>query len=118
LRLHKALYGLCQDPRAWNSKLNASLGDIGFTRCTAEHGLYTHVRNGSRVVIGVYVDDLLIVGESMKDIEQFKGEMKSLFRMNNLGTLSYYLVIEVRQGRHGIDCAKLHMPRSCLRRRG
>lgn len=53
--------------------------------------------------MGVYVDDLLIVGESSKDLEQFKGEMKRTFRMSDLGALSYYLGIEVRQGRHGIE---------------
>jgi hypothetical protein len=40
-RLHKALYGLRQAPRAWNSKLDAVLYDLGFTKCKTEHGLYT-----------------------------------------------------------------------------
>jgi hypothetical protein len=30
LRLKKALYGLCQAPRAWNAKLNDSLLSLGF----------------------------------------------------------------------------------------
>ena len=41
LRLHKALYGLRQAPQAWNTKLDATLGELGFTRCTTEHALYT-----------------------------------------------------------------------------
>jgi hypothetical protein len=40
-RLHKALYGLRQAPRAWNSKLDAVLYDLGFPKCKTEHGLYT-----------------------------------------------------------------------------
>jgi hypothetical protein len=31
-RLHKALYGLRQAPRAWNAKLDTSLTSLGFTR--------------------------------------------------------------------------------------
>ena len=30
LQLHKALYGLQQAPRAWNAKLDAMLGELGF----------------------------------------------------------------------------------------
>ena len=41
LRLHKALYRLRQAPRAWNAKLDATLGELGFTRCATEHALYT-----------------------------------------------------------------------------
>ena len=41
LRLRKALYGLWQATRAWNAKLDATLGELGFTRCVTEHALYT-----------------------------------------------------------------------------
>ena len=41
LRLRKALYGLRQAPRAWNAKLDATLGELGFTWCAIEHVLYT-----------------------------------------------------------------------------
>ena len=41
LRLRKAIYGLRQAPRAWNAKLDATLGELGFQRCATEHALYT-----------------------------------------------------------------------------
>lgn len=62
LKLIKALYGLRQAPRAWNVKLDNSLRKLGFTRCTSEHGMYTRGKEASRVVVGVYVDDLIITG--------------------------------------------------------
>ena len=40
LRLRKALYGLWQAPRAWNAKLDAMLGELGFQWCATEHALY------------------------------------------------------------------------------
>jgi hypothetical protein len=71
-----------------------------------EHGLYTRVQNRCRLVVGVYVDDLIITGESVSDLGKFKEEMKRIFRMSDLGALSYYLGIEVRQGSHGIELSQ------------
>jgi hypothetical protein len=105
-RLHKALYGLQQAPRAWNSKLDAVLHELGFTKCKTEHGLYTQVKNKVRLIVGVYVDDLIIMGECDKEVNQFKGEMKQVFWMSDLGPLSYYLGIKVKHGTHGIQVSQ------------
>jgi hypothetical protein len=72
LWLHKALYGLRQAPRAWNSKLDAVLQELGFSMCKSEHGLYTRMKNRMRLVVGVYVDDLIIMGESEEEVVVFK----------------------------------------------
>ena len=40
LRLDKALYCLKKAPRAWNTKLDACLVKLDFTRCESEHGMY------------------------------------------------------------------------------
>ena len=44
----------------------------------------------------MYVDDLIVIGAHVDDIDSFKREMAAHFRMNDLGALSYYLGIEVR----------------------
>jgi hypothetical protein len=36
-------------------------------------------------------------------VDNFKAEMKSQFQMSDLGLLSYYLGIEVKQGKDGIS---------------
>jgi hypothetical protein len=95
LRLRKALYGLRQAPRAWNAKLDDTLVTLGFQRSGAEYGIYTRSRADRRLIIGVYVDDLIITGASEDDIVTFKQEMKLKFQMSDLGLLSYYLGIEV-----------------------
>ena len=97
LRLHKALYGLRQAPRAWNSKLDATLVTLGFARCAEEHGVYVRSEGQRRLLLGVYVDDLILTGVDSNELTQFKEEMKDRFKMSDLGLLSYYLGIEVQQ---------------------
>jgi len=94
-QLRKALYGLRQAPRAWNQKLDAELLSLGFTRCVDEHGMYTHGEGGGRLIVGVYVDDLIITGGDAGAVAKFKMQMRNIFRMSDLGLLSYYLGLEV-----------------------
>ena len=75
IKLKMAMYGLRQAPRTWNMKLDASLRQLGFTKCVSEHGLYRRGIAASRVVVGVYVDDLIIMGASKEEVAVFKGEM-------------------------------------------
>ena len=102
LCLIKALYGLRQAPRAWYAKLDASLASLGFQRSTSEHVVYTHGKNSHRLIVGVYVDDLVITCEDIVELRQFKEEMKKTFQMSDLGHLRYYLGLEVNQTTGGI----------------
>jgi hypothetical protein len=45
---------------------------------------------------------LVITGSSLTAVEEFKEEMKRTFLMSDLGLLSFYLSIEVRQDARGI----------------
>lgn len=94
LKLRKALYGLKQAPRAWNAKLDESLNSLNFVRSATEHAVYTRGSGSSRLIVGVYVDDLLITGASVIEVEKFKKQMQKMFSMSDLGLLSYYLGME------------------------
>ena len=59
----------------------------------------------SFLLVGVYVDDLIITGTDVSAIVMFKQQMQQLFNMSDLGLLSYYLGIEVSQSEGQI---KLH----------
>jgi hypothetical protein len=95
LKLKKALYGLRQTSRARYSKLHSSLTSLGFTRSDHEHTVYTRCTASRLLVIGMYIDDLLIARPVDVDIDAFKLEMCDRFRMSDLGLLTYYLGIKV-----------------------
>ncbi|GKB25080.1 ribonuclease H-like domain, reverse transcriptase, RNA-dependent DNA polymerase [Tanacetum coccineum] len=96
-RLIKALYGLRQAPRAWNIKLDNTLKSLDFKKCALEQAIYTKTSKDSTLLIGVYVDDLIITGTPKKEINKFKAQMEEKFEMSDLGLLAYYLGIEVTQ---------------------
>ena len=97
LKLTKALYGLNQAPWVWNSKLNKTMDDLGFKRSRLDAALYYKGSEKEKVLVGIYVDDLIITGPSGNQISKFKEEMKDKFEMTDLGLLSSYLGMEVRQ---------------------
>jgi hypothetical protein len=80
LKLQKALYGLRQAPRAWYAKLDASLTSLGFTRSPLEHAIYRRGDNIKYLIVGVYVDDLIITGTKLRDIVEFKQQMQKNFQ--------------------------------------
>jgi hypothetical protein len=102
LRLAKALYGLRQAPRAWNTKLDQTLRALGFTNSNSEHAVYTRGHGSSRLLVDVYVDDLIITGSDASEIATFKLQMQGQFKMSDLRLLSFYLGIEVLQREDGI----------------
>lgn len=97
LKLEKALYGLKQAPRAWNARLDQELVKLEFTRSLEEHAVYKRGAGASQLLVGVYVDDLIICGPSSDKIAEFKQQMMKSFKMSDLGLLSYYLGMEVKQ---------------------
>jgi hypothetical protein len=101
LRLRKALYGLRQAPRAWNAKLDFTLKGMGFEQSPHEAAIYRHGSGGKALLVGVYVDDLVITGTKDAEVVAFKEEMKATLQMSDLGSLSY-LGIEVHQDDSGI----------------
>lgn len=78
-KLHKALYDLRQAPRAWNTKLDSTLISLGFVKCPLEHAMYKRGTSSDCLLIGVYVDDILITGANEREIGRFKKQMKELF---------------------------------------
>ncbi|KAM0910310.1 hypothetical protein ACQ4PT_014216 [Festuca glaucescens] len=115
LRLDKALYGLKQVPRAWNT---ACLVKLGFAQCKPEHDMHARGTTTTRLLVVVYVDDLVIIGANSSNIDNFKLEMKSLFQMSDLRLLSYYHGIEVRQGLGRIDISQSAYAQKLLEKAG
>ncbi|KAL0551788.1 hypothetical protein IC582_010877 [Cucumis melo] len=103
LKLKKALYGLKQAPRMWNSRINKYFLDNGYLRCPYEHSFYIKVNgHGDILVVCLYVDDLIFTGNCASMFEDLKKAMTQEFEITDIGLMSYYLGIEVKQSEEGI----------------
>ncbi|WVZ78040.1 hypothetical protein U9M48_025815, partial [Paspalum notatum var. saurae] len=107
LHLRKALYGLRQAPRAWNAKLDSTLKGMGFEQSPHEAAIYRRGNGGNALLVGVYVDDLVITGVKDAEVAAFKEEMKTTFQMSDLGPLSFYLGIETAYAKRIVELAGL-----------
>lgn len=106
-RLKKVLYGLKQAPRVWYSKLDKSFKYLDFNISNFKSIVYMKHLQQATILLGVYVDNLLITRSTMEIIEDFKDKMKSLFKMSDLGLLTSYLRIQEYQSNEKIVLSQI-----------
>ena len=94
-RLNKALYGLKQSPRVWYTTLSEYLQSLGFKALDADNSVFSR---GS-VFIAVYVDDLLIAGNDIAEINSIKKALSDHFSMADLGPVAFYLGMTITRDR-------------------
>ena len=94
--MKKALYGLKQAPRTKYGRIDSFLMSLGFTKSKADPNLYYKIVDGDQVILLLYMDDLFLTGED-KLILDSKGKLAVEFEMKDLGTMHYFLGLEVWQ---------------------
>ncbi|KAJ0909110.1 putative RNA-directed DNA polymerase [Helianthus annuus] len=94
-KLVKSLYGLKQAPRKWNERLTTVLLDFGFKQSKCDHSLFILNKDNVTVFLLVYVDDIVLTGNSVVEIEKIKKVLHDTFKIKDLGILKYFLGIEV-----------------------
>lgn len=114
--LKKALYGLKQASREWYSKMDDYLMSLGFQKSQSELTLYVKHEGTNILVISLYVDDLFITGSNLEQVEQFKLEMKKVFEMTDLGLMSYFLGIEIKQSQDEVFICQKKYAKEILKR--
>lgn len=100
-KLHRALYGLVQSPMLWAKTLRAFLEEIGFKVIGYEGSIYRLERDGQRIIIVTYVDDLQMLYH--KDHEGLADEIiktfNDKFKITDEGDLTWHLGIHYTRDR-------------------
>lgn len=105
-KLNKALYGLKQAPRAWYTELKNHLLGLGFKNSVADPSLFFYTTQGIYLFILIYVDDIIITGNSDDNIQRLMDNLSRRFSLKDLGELSYFLGIEVLRTQQGIHLSQ------------
>ncbi|KAK2989293.1 hypothetical protein RJ640_027330 [Escallonia rubra] len=71
---------------------------------------------GDILIVCLYVDDLIFTGNNVKMFDDFKKEMAKEFEMTDIGLMSYYLGIEVKQRDDGIFISQEAYAKEVLKR--
>ena len=88
--------------------LDADL-DIRFQSSKKDPCLYSKTeKNGRATYFVLYVDDLLIIGESKKPTKQVSIEISQHFEIKDLGDVSHYLGIKIERKEDGSFLLKNH----------
>ncbi|KAK4391492.1 Retrovirus-related Pol polyprotein from transposon RE1 [Sesamum angolense] len=101
-RLKRSLYSLKQVSRQWNIGLTTKLQDFGYVQCPHEYCLFLKITSTCFVGMLIYVDDIILIGNSEDEIASVKSYLHSLFTIKDLGFAKYFLGLELARSTHGL----------------
>lgn len=96
-KLQKSLYGLKQSGRNWNTMLHVYLTENGFKQNPADNCLYIRERENEKVILIVWVDDLIVAANTEEVVKSVKMMLTERFKMKDLGKLNNFLGIDFKQ---------------------
>ena len=105
-RLKKSLYGLKQSPRCWYSAFREYMELIEYKQSDADPCVYVRT-DDLMTIVAVYVDDLILITETMKEMKMVKESLATRFKMTDMGKLHYCLGITIVQD-ESKKCLWLH----------
>ncbi|KAL0411028.1 UNVERIFIED_CONTAM: Retrovirus-related Pol polyprotein from transposon RE2 [Sesamum latifolium] len=82
-RLKRSLYGLKQASRQWNVEFTTKLESYGFKQCPHDHCLFTLKKDSLFLALIVYVDDVLLTGNSLPALDDVKHYLDDLFTIKD-----------------------------------
>jgi hypothetical protein len=94
-RLKKGLYGLKQSGRLWNQKLTTELERLGFATIKSDPAVYIMERQGVRIIMPVFVDDITITSRDRTQIQWVKDSLSKVFKLKDLGPTKFLLGIQI-----------------------
>ncbi|KAD5802447.1 hypothetical protein E3N88_13807 [Mikania micrantha] len=98
----QAIYGLRQASRAWYNELKSYLLSINFKPTISDPSLFVQTSTSSPIYLLVYVNDIILTGPNPHIVQSLITSLAHRFSLKDLGSLSYFLGVEVIHHTHGL----------------
>ena len=98
MQVEEELYGLKKSLRQWYLKFDRFMTEHGYSRCHSNHCVYfKRLENESFIIFLLYVDDMLVAGFNMQDINVLKKKLANSFAMKDLGVAKKILGLRIKR---------------------
>ncbi|XP_061363168.1 uncharacterized protein LOC133306807 [Gastrolobium bilobum] len=88
--------------RQWNAKLVTSLLQLGFIQSSVDHSLMIKRAGTNFTALLIYVDDIVVTGNCLEEINRVKQHLDSQFKIKDSGPLHFFLGLEVARSKSGL----------------
>jgi hypothetical protein len=112
------LYGLKQALRAWYDRFTTYLLARGFIRGHVDRTLFIRNQGEHKLIVQIYVDDIIFGATIDSQAHKFSKEMKQEFEMRMIGELTYFLGLQVKQSPEGIFISQSKYAKDSVKRFG
>ena len=94
-KLKRSIYGLKQSSRCWNEALDKHLKKMGFRQSNNDPCIYILQSGGETFIIAVYVDDIILAGNTSESIQTFIKGIAEKFKVSDMGRLHHFVGIKI-----------------------
>jgi hypothetical protein len=105
---------LKQAPRAWFHQFSSFLLHLGFTCNTIDSSIFVYARSNFILDLLLYVDDIVVTGNKTHFLQNFIQQLHREFSTNDLGTLNYFLGLEVSSFANGLFLSRVKYAHNIL----
>eukprot|EP00961_Rhodomonas_salina_P141817 1909538-Rhodomonas_salina.1 len=95
-RLARSLYGLCDFAYEFHKTLSDWMIEYGFTALDADHMVFKLEREGTVIIVALYVNDCLVAHNSDSEYQKFIDALSKRFELSaDAAEVSWYLSVSI-----------------------
>ena len=104
--------------KVWYDELSSTLFSLGFRQCRSKETLFTTSDENGLLILLIYVDIIVIMGEKLGAVNKFKEKFAQYFEFRDLGAIKNYLGVTVRRDQKGLHISQKHSINEVLKKFG